>query len=47
MRLLVATTNPGKVREYQQLLNGLNCDLVGLSEVDITQEVEETGSTYE
>ena len=47
MRLLVATTNPGKVREYQQLLNGLNCDLVGLSEVDITQEVDETGSTYE
>ena len=47
MRLLVATTNPGKVREYQQLLNGLNCDLVGLSEVDITQEVDETGSTYQ
>ena len=47
MRLLVATTNPGKVREYQQLLNGLNCDLVGLSEVGIMQEVKETGSTYE
>lgn len=47
MRLLVATTNPGKVREYQQLLNGLKCDLVGLSEVGITQEVDETGSTYE
>ena len=47
MRLLIATTNPGKVREYQQLLNGLNCDLIGLSEVGITQEVDETGSTYE
>jgi XTP/dITP diphosphohydrolase len=46
MRLLVATTNPGKVREYQQLLYGLNCDLVGLAEVGITQDVAETGSTY-
>jgi XTP/dITP diphosphohydrolase len=47
MRLLVATTNQGKVREYQHLLKGLECDLVGLSEVGITQEVDETGSTYE
>ena len=47
MRLLVATTNPGKVREYQQLLSGLACELVGLSELEITQEVAETGSTYE
>jgi XTP/dITP diphosphohydrolase len=47
MRLLVATTNPGKIREYRQLLNGLDCDLVGLEDVGITQEVAETGSTYE
>jgi XTP/dITP diphosphohydrolase len=47
MRLLIATTNPGKVREYQQLLNGLNCDLVGLADVGITQDVAETGETYE
>jgi XTP/dITP diphosphohydrolase len=47
MHLLIATTNPGKVREYQQLLNGLNCDLVGLAEVGITQDVDETGETYE
>jgi XTP/dITP diphosphohydrolase len=46
MRLLIATTNPGKVREYRQLLNGLNCQLVGLSDVGITQEVAETGATY-
>jgi XTP/dITP diphosphohydrolase len=47
MLLLVATTNRGKVREYQQLLNGLNCDLVSLADVGITQDVAETGSTYE
>jgi XTP/dITP diphosphohydrolase len=47
MRLLIATTNPGKVGEYQHLLDGLAYELVSLSEVGITQEVAETGSTYE
>lgn len=47
MRLLIATTNPGKVREYQQLLSGLNCELVGLADVGITLDVAETGATYE
>jgi XTP/dITP diphosphohydrolase len=47
MRLLIATTNSGKVREYQQLMRGLNCELIGLAEVGITQDVDETGSTYE
>ena len=47
MRLLIATTNHGKVHEYQQLLNGLSCELVSLFEVGIAQEVAETGSTYE
>jgi XTP/dITP diphosphohydrolase len=47
MRLLIATTNPGKIREYQHLLNGLNCDLVGLADVGIAQDVDESGSSYE
>ena len=47
MRLLIATTNPGKVGEYQHLLNGLAYELVSLSEVGIVQEVAETGATYE
>jgi XTP/dITP diphosphohydrolase len=47
MRLLIATTNPGKVREYQHLLNGLSCDLVGLADVGIDQDIAETGLTYE
>ena len=47
MRLLIATTNHGKVHEYQQLLNGLSCELVSLFGVGITQEVAETGATYE
>jgi XTP/dITP diphosphohydrolase len=46
MRLLIATTNLGKVKEFQSLLDGLNLDLVGLNDLGITTEVEETGSTY-
>ena len=47
MHLLIATTNPGKVREYRQLLDGLGCELVSLPEAGITHEVSETGTTYE
>jgi XTP/dITP diphosphohydrolase len=46
MRVLIATTNPGKVREYQALLDGLDLELVGLNDVGITTEVEESGGTY-
>ncbi|HZY46100.1 MAG TPA: non-canonical purine NTP pyrophosphatase, partial [Anaerolineae bacterium] len=46
MRLLIATTNPGKVKEFQSLFEGLNLELVGLTDLGITTEVEETGSTF-
>jgi len=46
MRLLIATTNPGKVREYKSLLADLDIDLVGLKDVGINEEIEENGSTY-
>jgi len=46
MRLLIATTNPGKVREYRALFAGLDLDLVGLKDVGIEVDVEETGDTY-
>ena len=45
-RLLIATENRGKRRELQQLLDGLSIDLVLPSEVGVTLNVEETGSTY-
>ena len=45
-QLLIATHNPGKVREYQELLRGLSLPLVSLSDVGITQEVAETGLTF-
>ena len=44
--LLVATSNPGKLHEYQGLLGDTPFRLVSLREVGITEEVEETGDTF-
>ena len=46
-RLLVATNNKGKLREYAELLRGLPFELTTLSEQGITEEVEESGSSLE
>ena len=45
-RLLVATHNPGKMREYRGLLRDAPYDLVSLDDMGITLEVEETGDTF-
>ena len=45
-KLLIATGNPGKMREYRELLAGVPFQLVSLSDVGITSEVEETGATF-
>jgi len=44
--LLIATNNPGKVRELQALLGNLDIQLVTPAEIGIVLEVEETGQTY-
>ena len=46
-RLLIATGNPGKMREYQGLLRNVPFELVSLRDLGITHEVEETGETFE
>lgn len=46
-RLLLASTNPGKVFEIQALLEGLNLELVTPSQLRIDLVVEEDGATYE
>lgn len=45
-KLLVATHNPGKVREYRELLTDLDLAVVNLDAVGITEDVEETGTTF-
>ncbi|MCC6457245.1 MAG: RdgB/HAM1 family non-canonical purine NTP pyrophosphatase [Caldilineaceae bacterium] len=45
-KLLVATHNQGKVREYRELLTDLGLAVINLDAVGITQDVEETGTTF-
>ena len=44
--LLVATGNPGKLREYASLLDDAPFNLVSLKDAGITREVDETGETF-
>jgi XTP/dITP diphosphohydrolase len=45
--LLVATTNPGKLREIQRLMSGVAVRLVSLADLPLIEEPEETGTTFE
>lgn len=45
-RLLIATNNPGKVREMRRLLEGCGFELDTPGEIGLSLEVEETGSSY-
>jgi XTP/dITP diphosphohydrolase len=47
MRLLVATTNTGKLREIRSLLVGVDVELVTLRDLPAIDEPEETGLTFE
>lgn len=44
-RLLVATHNPGKIREYRELLRGVPLELTWLDAEGITEDVPEPGET--
>lgn len=44
--LLVATRNPGKLREYRELLAGYPAPIISLDDLGITHEVPETGTTF-
>jgi len=46
-QLLVSTNNPGKLAEYDVLLEGCGWELVTSRDLGIDLEVDETGETYE
>jgi len=46
-KLLLATNNKGKVREYKSLLQGIPFQLVTPFNIGITTEVKETGNSFE
>ena len=45
--LLVATTNPGKLREIQWLMAGVAVRLTSLADLPSVEEPDETGTTFE
>jgi XTP/dITP diphosphohydrolase len=46
MKILIATHNPGKKREYAALFDDPRVELTTLTEQGIAQDVEETGATF-
>ncbi len=45
-KLLIATHNAGKIREYQTLLADLPLEVISLAEAGVDWDVEETGRTF-
>lgn len=46
-KLLIATHNPAKLNELKNLLSDLPLELISLSDINIHEEVEENGKTYQ
>lgn len=46
IKILLASQNPGKLRELQAILHDLPIQLVTPADLDIQLDVKETGSTY-
>ncbi len=46
-KLLIATTNQGKLKEFKNFLSDIPMELVSLIDLGITQDFEENGKTYE
>lgn len=47
MKILIATTNPGKFQELALFLSDMPYEFVSLSDIGITVDVEETGETFQ
>lgn len=45
-RLVIGTNNPGKLREFRQLLDGCGFELVTPRDLGVNFDPEETGSTF-
>ena len=46
MKFVLATHNPGKLREMSDILSHLGIEVVSPADVGVTVEVEETGTTF-
>jgi len=46
-KIIIATGNSNKVREFKEMLVPLGFEVLSLKDLDITLDVEETGKTFE
>ena len=46
MKIVAATTNQGKIREFREVLGEIGCEIVSMQDEGLDLEIEETGSTY-
>jgi len=46
MQFLIATTNPGKVREFRDMLGSERFQWIGLADLPPAEPIEETGHTF-
>lgn len=47
IKLLLATKNPGKVREIKEILKDIQMNLISLDEIEFNDDIAETGKTFE
>ena len=47
MKFVLATHNPGKLKEMGEILSGLGVEVVSPADAGVTVDVEETGATFE
>ena len=46
MKLILATNNPNKLREFREILEGTGVEILSQSQAGLTLDVEETGTTF-
>lgn len=45
-KIILATNNPNKIKEYKDILGGLGIDVISQKEAGFDGDVEETGTTF-
>ncbi len=46
MKIIIATDNKGKIKEFREILSTLNFEVVSKKEAGIFDEIEETGTSF-
>ncbi len=47
MKIIFATGNKGKLKEVKKIFNNTDFEIISLAELGFTEEIEETGNTFE